>query len=160
MKRSICLFLSILLTLSTLPFPTSAESYAETVLVSKTTEFLADGSYVLIAIYENSVQTRSSTYKKYGSKAYTFYNASGEALWKYTVDGVFTVNIGVSAVCTTSVHNYEIYNSNWSCSSANSYASGNQAISNGEFVKKLLGITVERESFQVVLTCDSNGNLS
>ena len=40
------------------------------------------------------------------------------------------------------------------------YASGNQAIADAEFYRKLLGIKVEIKFCHIVLTCDANGNLS
>ena len=160
MNRKLCLVLAILLAVSAFPLSASAEYGAESAPVSETTKILSNGSYVVISVYESPVQARSGIYKKDGSKTYTFFSASGVAQWKYIITGVFTINPGISSVCTSSVHSFEIYNSNWSCSSANSSASSNRAISNAEFIRKLLGITVERESFQVVLTCDSNGNLS
>ena len=159
-KKGICYILAILLTVSVFPFPVSAEHNTKLSTVSEVTETFSNGSYVVISVCEEPAQARSGIYKKDGSKVYTFFNASGAAQWKYTITGVFNVNTGISSVCTSSVHSFEIYNSNWSCSSANSYTSGNRAISNAEFIRKLLGITVERENFQIALTCDSNGNLS
>lgn len=130
------------------------------VLVSESVQPLSDGSYILTAVYEEAVRARAASYSKNGSKQSTYYNASGNALWKFTVEGIFTVNPGVSSVCTSATYSYDIYNTNWIYNRATSYYTGNQAIGEAEFIRKLLGITVERETCTLTLTCDKNGNLS
>lgn len=130
------------------------------ILVSETVEQLEDGLYLTISVYTYQTSARSSTLQKSGYKEYVLRDPSDNSLWKYTVSGMFTVNPGISAVCTASVGNHEIYNSNWYFNGASAYTSGNQAIADAEFYKKLLGIKVETKSCHIVLTCDENGNLS
>lgn len=160
MKRGICWILTVLLTLSAFFIPASAEGGAEMIPVFETTEYLSDGSYIRISVWEEPVLSRAGSYRKTGSKSYVLHNASGESQWKFTLTGTFTINPGVSSVCTSATYSYDIYNTNWIYNRATSYYTGNQAIGEAEFIRKLLGITVERESFQIVLACDKNGNLS
>ncbi len=67
---------------------------------------------------------------------------------------------GVSATYTNATHSYEIHSTSWKNVSASSYRSSNSAYGNAEFIRKLLGITVETQGCSLVLSCDVNGNLS
>lgn len=161
--KGFCLALSVLLVLH--PFFTvgASESSAETqnmVLVSQTTEQISDDMYIEISVYEESIVSRASEFEKDGVKTYRCRTQDGEIIWTFSVKGIFIVNQGVSAVCTSSVSSHEIYNNNWHFSGSTCRASGNQAIGDAEFIRKLLGITVETETCHVVLTCDVNGNFS
>lgn len=160
MKRSICWILTVLLTLSAFSISASAENGVKMVPVTETTEYLSDGSYIRISVWEEPVLSRAGSYQKNGSKSYVLHNASGEPQWEFTLKGIFTVDPGVSSVCTSATYSYDIYNTNWIYNRATSYYTGNQAIGEAEFIRKLLGITVERETCTLTLTCDKNGNLS
>ena len=130
------------------------------ILVSETIEQVGDGLYMTISVYEFHVNARSSTFEKIGNKEYVLRDQNGNALWTYTVRGIFTVKQGESAVCTASVGYYEIHNSAWYFNGANAYPSGNKAVADAEFYKKKLGVKIETEFCHVILTCDINGNLS
>ncbi len=83
-----------------------------------------------------------------------------ETLFSFTVHGTFSVNSGVSASCTKSSYSYSITNKAWELKSASATRSGNKAIANAEFIKKLVFVTVDTFDANIVLACDSNGNLS
>lgn len=124
-----------------------------------------DGLYITISTFEdkkatNNVSPFSNTYEKSGKKTYTAKNADKETLFSFTIHGTFSVNSGVSASCTKSSYSHSITNNAWELKTATAKRSGNKAIGDGEFVKKLLFVTVETFNANVVLTCDSNGNLS
>ena len=70
------------------------------------------------------------------------------------------MNSGVSASCTKSSYSYSITNKAWELKSASATRSGNKAIANAEFIKKLVFVTVDTFDANIVLACDSNGNLS
>lgn len=130
-------------------------------IVSQTTEYFDDGSYVNIVVTEQSTVTRSlSTYSKTGSKQYICFDKNKVELWRFTVYGTFTVDPGVSATCTSASYSVSISDDSWSNESASAYYYKNQAMGDAVFVKKLLFMTVDTQSCNVVLTCDSNGNLS
>lgn len=157
--KSCCLFIVVLVLFFTV-FPSANAAEGSPILVSETVEQVGDDLYLTISVYEFQTDTRSSTFQKSGSKVYAARDSNGNVLWKYTISGIFTVNQGVSAVCTTAVGSHEIYDSNWHFNGDSTYASGKQAIADAEFYKKMFGIKVETKSCHVVLTCDANGNLS
>lgn len=166
MKKLFTFLLTAVLALTAaLPGSLSTAAAADKVLpaetVRETVEYFEDGSYAIVIVTEESApMTRATTYKKTGSKSYTLLNNAGEELWRFTVTGVFTVNEGVSATCTSATYSISITDTAWSNQSASAYASGSQAIGDATFIRKLLGITVETKSCHVVLTCDAYGNLS
>ena len=131
-------------------------------IISETVEYYADGSSAVITIAEETTEIgdRATAYTKSGSKTYTMRNSSGDVLWKFTVHGTFSVNVGVSATCTNTSYSTSNIASGWSLKSGSSYASSNKAIGDGTFEHKVLFIVTETKSCHVVLTCDVNGNLS
>lgn len=164
MKKIFTLFMA---TITALLFGASAFVSAETsnnvggTIVSETTEYFEDGtSFSIIVCDETEVTPYASAYTKTGSKYYILRNKNGSELWRFTVHGTFTVNPGVSASCTKSSHSISITENAWQNKSASTSRSANKAIGDATFIKKLLGITVETKSCQVVLTCDNNGNFS
>ena len=167
MKKFIVFCFCIILGL-TAALPSSTVSvYAENPeksdeqIISQTTEYLEDGSYITITISEKTYQTaRGTAYYKNGSKSYVFNHKDGTEGYRFTVFGSFYVNPGVSSSCTKAFHSITITDTAWKNDSASSYCSGNQAVGDATFIRKLLGITVETRSCHVVLTCDTDGNLS
>ena len=117
---------------------------SESELIGEET-FQKDDLYITVSLYE--VKNTAA-------------NADHKTLFTFTVYGTFSINPGVSAVCTKSSCSYTIANNAWKLENSSSFCSGNQAIADAEFVKKLLSITVEKYNAHVVLTCDANGNFS
>lgn len=163
MKR----FLSVVCCLSMLicmfVMPASAEEVETAVggvLVSRSVEVLPDGSSVETLIYENPVNSRATTYSKSGTKYYNSRNSAGEILWTFKVTGVFKIVEGSTVYCTSASHSYTIADDAWNYVSGSSYKSGNKAIGNAEFNRKVLGIVIDTGTCTVTLTCDANGNLS
>lgn len=124
-----------------------------------------DGYEITVSVFEeidnpNSIAPFATTYEKSGKKSYTAKNSDGETLFSFTVHGTFSVNSGVSATCTKSSYSYSVSSSAWELKSASSSRSGNKAIGDGEFIKKILFVKVDTLNAHVVLTCDNNGQLS
>ena len=164
MKKLGLMFLSITLLLSfcALPFGANAQvAKSEERIISETVEMLEDGYYVKTIVAEElpAMAPRATTTKS-GSKSYVLANNNGEELARFTLKGTFSVNTGVSATCTASSYTTSISNNSWSVKSASATKSGNQAIGDVTFVKKVLFITTSTKEARVVLTCDKNGNLS
>lgn len=162
MKRLLALIGCVAVALSCFGFliPASATEVdlpVEEILVSESVDYLEDGRIITTSIYEIPVATRATVYNKSGSKVRTVANADGETLYTFTVKGTFTVREGSSAVCISSSYSTNIVNDAWYCYSASASKSANKAIADGVFKKKLLGITVETDTRQVVLTCDIDG---
>ena len=128
-------------------------------LIAKEISYLNDGSYFETFIYENSgVETRANKTKT-GTKTTTYNDADGKVLWYVSVTGSFTYT-GSSSKCTSASVKAESYNSYWKISNRYSSYSGNKA--RGKATAKLYygplpAATINEE---VVLSCDSNGNLS
>lgn len=128
-------------------------------ITSVSYEYNTDGSYVqIVTTAEITSISATGIYTRNASKTYNGCNSSGDLLWSFSVYGSFSVNPGVSATCTSTSYSTNIPSSSWQLDSASTYASGNQAIGDATFIRKLLFITVETRTAHVVLTCDSNGN--
>lgn len=129
-------------------------------IISETKEQHANGISITIIIgelYQNQVY--SNTYNKSGFKSYVARNKEGKELWRFTVNGTFSIHPGESSVCTSSSYNIKITEDSWKMEKASTRKTGNKAIGDATFIKKLLLITVERKNCSVTLSCDKNGNL-
>lgn len=130
-------------------------------IISETTEYLEDGSSVTIIVAEESTAlTRASVYSKSGSKHYVYTDKDNNELWRFSVHGTFTVNSGISATCTEDSYDFDIFDDAWHNESASSSHSENQARGDAVFIEKILFITTYTKHCDVILSCDSNGNLS
>ncbi|MBE5064026.1 hypothetical protein INF30_12255 [Lachnospiraceae bacterium DSM 108991] len=135
-----------------------ADAAAPQRVLSKETTYLDDGSYFETIIYVNTeINTRANNTKT-GTKT-TTYKADGKVLWYVSVTGSFTYT-GSSSKCTSASVKAESYNQYWKISNKSSSYSGNKA--KGKATAKLYygplpAATINKE---VVLSCDSNGNLS
>ena len=165
MKKLLSILLLTVILFGTFSFSTIAQSQENVEtngkIVSTDVLHFNDGSYITITVLDTTLNSSlRSTYTKSGTKTYTMVNSSGDVLWKFTVKGTFSVNSGVSATCTSTSYSTSSLASGWSLKSGSSYASGNKAIGDGTFEHKVLFIVTDTKSCHVVLTCDSNGNLS
>lgn len=150
MKR----FLALTLTVMLLLISTSVAAFAapEDKLVSTSTEYLDDGSYIVTNVYEPAIQPRTG---KIGSKDSTYYTANGTKVFVVTVNGTFSYVYGVSSTATGAEAVVSIYSNKASFVSKNAYTDGASAIATGTV--SYLGTHITRT---VVLTCDKYGNLS
>lgn len=127
-------------------------------------EYFEDGSQIITCVYEDisnqGISTAATTVSKTGRKTKTGKDSDGETLWSLTVTGTFTVVTGSSATCTASSYSYTVPGSGWSLQSGSATKSGNTATANGNFIKKILGITTQNINVSVTLSCDVNGTLS
>lgn len=162
-------FLSITCSLFTLlafalTTPTPAEAASQTPdfqSVSEYIESLEDGSYFHVLISEEVSSSLSrSTQTQAGSKSVTYHDSDGTALWKFTVYGTFQFIPGSSAACTSSSYTINIYEDSWENTAASTTTSGNQAIGDATFIKKVLFITTNIENVHATLTCSAYGTLS
>lgn len=160
MKRVIASVILLCMICCMLPATVEAAYGADPILISRTIEYLEDGSSVEISVYEEPATTRASDYMKSGSKIYRARNIYGDVMYTLTVKGVFSVDEGVAATCTSASYSTSIIESAWSCTAAYATKSGNCAIANGTFKLIRSGITEEIDYPQVVLSCDDLGNLS
>ncbi len=165
MKKITFFALTLLLLLS---FSLTSFATADTpdVLLSdgETITYLDDGDYIITSLtfgadLVNS-QRATNSVTKTGTKTVSYYSDDNELEWKYTLTGTFTVNPGVSSVCTNASYSTQIHSNKWSFSDANTYTENNVAHGQGLFKKKVLLITTKKINVDVFITCDINGNFT
>ena len=110
----------------------------------------------MVELNTNSDTARATVSK---SKVATRYSDDDEMQWQIRLSGSFTYN-GTTASCTSSSCTVTIYNNAWYMDSKTAWASSNTAYATVEMGRKLLGVTVKRETVDLTLTCDKNGNFS
>lgn len=106
-----------------------------------------------------TVSLSRATNTKTGTRVITSKNADGTIDWKAVLTGTFTYN-GTTATCTTSSVTVTVYASNWYEVSKTAGKSGASATGSVTMGRKVLGITVAKETYDMTLTCSSNGTLS
>lgn len=156
MKKSLGIFLSLILAFSVLVINASAES-DKNVKTSNITYF-EDGSYVVTVLTETDGISRATSTKT-GQKTTTYYGSDDVAIWKATLTGTFSYT-GSSSSCTAASVTYEIYNDNWKIPSATATKSSNKAIADITAKRYLLGIPVQTVEKTITITCSASGTLS
>lgn len=149
MKRVVSFCLLLALVLALFPIYASAAECTEQVI------YFEDGSYLTITLEE--LGSRASGTKS-GSKKYT-YTADGATAWQAVLTGTFSYT-GASATCTSSSCSVTINNSAWYTISKSAGKSGNSATATVTMGRKAAGVTVDRYTANITLSCDANGNLS
>lgn len=158
MKKIISVLLAVLAVFSIFTVSVFAEEQTE--IVSETTEYFEDGSYMVTTIEvedENSIARATST--KTGSKTVIFYNADDEKMVTVKLTATFSYT-GSSATCTNVSPTFTVHNTMWRVTKATGTKSGNKGI--GEFtVKKyVLGILTQQKDTTITITCSNTGTLS
>ena len=123
------------------------------------TEYYDDGSYSVTTI-EQSPVSRATAHQILGKKTIDLYNSDDELQWTYTLIGTFTVEFGVSSVCTDSTYTIEIADSNWHLTAHDNSYSGNIAYGTATIKKKVLFITTTTYDIEADVSCDVDGNVS
>lgn len=161
MKKTFLFSIALLLWVTVFQ-TTTLSAYAKNSekVVSETIEYFEDGSSMTITVIEESPITRGTSYNTSGTKRCVMKNNSGKEICSFTIQGIFSVNSGSSAICTAASCSFSITDNAWEIDSTSSYCSGNQAIGDATFIRKLLSIIIDSKSCHVVLSCDSEGNLS
>lgn len=164
--KKITIFALTLLLLLSFSLTSFAETVAPDVLLSdgETITYLDDGDYIITSLtfgaeLVNS-QRATNSITKTGTKTVSYYNDDNELEWEYILTGTFTVNPGVSSVCTNASYSTQIHSNKWSFSDANTYTENNVAHGQGLFKKKVLLITTKKINVDVFITCDINGNFT
>lgn len=153
MKKSVSLFLVVVLCLSIFILPASATDVPANTPITVTRIDLPDGGYIIDQVTELPTIARASGTKS-GERQIIRYAADNTAIYGVKVTGTFSYN-GTSSSATGSVATVYIYHSGASYVSKSAWCSGNTAYATGSV--KYLGIT---ESRTPALSCDKNGNLS
>lgn len=149
-KRIIFFLLSILMLVSVIPVAQAAESIEEEII------YLEDGRYLIVS---TTVSLSRAANTKIGTRVITSKNADGTIDWKAVLTGTFTYN-GTTATCTNSSVSVTVYASNWYEVSKTAGKSGASATGSVTMGRKVLGITVAKENYDMTLTCSPTGTLS
>lgn len=150
MKRFICGILLAALIIPLIPLNGNAAWGTENII------YLDDGSYIIIEIDQQDARTTGT---KTGSKTYTYTAKNGDVEWTAVQRGTFSYT-GSSSTCTSSSCDVSIDNTAWYVYSKISEKSGNSATTELTMGRKVLGITVDKYSISLKISCDANGNLS
>lgn len=161
MKKSIfSMILSILIICSTSIQTYATELFEPEVYIVTQEEHLANGDLLITTIYSESLQSslfRASVVN--GTKSVEYQNSNHETLWTFSVSGTFSIN-GSNVSCTNATHSITIHVNGWESISKSSYASNNTANASVRMGYYSWGIIMQSIDKSLILTCDSNGNLS
>lgn len=154
MKRIAVLLLTVTMVLLLLPANAYAASDFQETQVTEVQRF-TDGSYLVITM--QTIETYASGTKT-GTDTYTYYSTTNEIVWKAVLTGTFTYN-GTTATCTASSCDVTIYDSTCYVISKSASKSANAATGAVTIGYKFLGVTIKKETYDLSLSCDPNGNL-
>ncbi len=118
--------------------------------------YLEDGSYIIVTTEEFASRSSGS---KTAQRTYTYTASNGVVCWDATLTASFSYT-GSSATCTSSDCSITVYKSNWYTVSESATKSGNTATATFTMGRKVLGITVDKDTYTISISCDPNGNLS
>ena len=120
------------------------------------TIYLKNGDYIAVELI---VIDSRATSTKTGKKSYIYKNSNGTEEWRATLSGTFAYT-GTTATCTASSCTTSVSDSAWSEISKSAGKSGSSATAEVTMGEKILGITINRESISMKLTCSATGSLS
>lgn len=152
MKRSVLCLLVILQVFWLMPVHAFA---AETDSESQVVRF-EDGSYLVITMDESQTWALGT---KSGTKTSTYTDSDGTIRWKAVLSATFTYT-GTLATCEAASCEVTVYANNWYLVSKTVEKSGNTATAAITMGRKLLGVTIAKDTYDLSITCDKNGNLS
>lgn len=147
MKKLLSLVLCVLLFVSCFAVSANAEES-----VSKSVEYLADGSYFVTEVTETNSLARTA---KSGTKVSTYYTADDEKVFAVELTGYFSYTYGSSATATNQSVSVVLYKDEAQYITHSSRRSGATVYGSGTV--SYLGFTTAQS---VRLTCDIYGNLS
>lgn len=153
MKRR---FFTLLLAIIMFTSAFYVEGFATTVDSAPQIEYLADGGYIITTTQETETRATNS---KTGTRVKSRYTSNDVLEWQIILRGVFTYT-GTTSTCTASSIAVNIYDSNYVKKSSSSSKSGNTAKGSATISKKVLGVTVSTNTYNLTLSCDKDGNLS
>ena len=87
------------------------------------------------------------------------YDDDGNLQWRILFTATFTYD-GVTARCTSTDLDVTIYDSSWYQISAYHNRSLAQGYADVQLGRKVLGVTVEKPTYHLTLTCTPDGNIS
>lgn len=152
MLKRFAAILLVLICFCVIPTHTSAVSIG----TSDSIIYLDDGSYITMTFEETTTRASGTTT---GHRNLTYTANDGTVCWKATLTATFTYN-GTSATCTASNCSVTVYESNWYTVSKSAAKSGNTATATVTMGRKVLGITIDKDTYSMTISCDKDGNMS
>lgn len=121
------------------------------------TEYFHDGSYAVIETIaeEPTISAFATTKTKSASRVYTYYNASDEKAWDFTLKGTFSYD-GSSSKATAVSTSYNTYISGWKCSSKESSKSGATVTGTAKFKYNY----ILTKNITLGMKCSASGTIS
>lgn len=154
MKRTTTILI-ILILIFTSAFALPVYAGVDDQILTTEIQQFEDGSYVIIeTVLHNSKVSLFASKSKTASTNCTYYTATNEKEWVFTVTGTFSYN-GTTAKATDVSSKATIYNKKWSVSSHKDSKSGAKVTSTYTF--KYQGTT---KSFTKGLKCSADGKIS
>ena len=150
-KRSVVILTTLVFILSL-----SVHAFATQSTESSSVIYLENGDYITISVQQVKGRASGTTS---GHKDMTYTASSGTVCWKATLYGTFSYT-GTTATCTAASCSVIVYESNWYTVSKSATKSGNTATATVTMGRKVLGITIDKDTYTTTLSCDKNGNLS
>ena len=118
---------------------------------------LSDGGYTVVEI--ETVDTRAA-YTRVGSKTATRYDENDNVLFVIKLTATFECDNVNSATCISCACTVTISDTSWYEVSKTTTKNGNTASTEVVMGKKILGITYNKETTNLTITCSVNGILS
>ena len=123
---------------------------------------LSGGGMNFVEFYRYDLEKIKSTEDQFANEKrlkYVYKDNSGNEQWRAVLTGRFTYD-GNTATCTSSSCSVTVVNDAWYVVSKSTSKSGNSALGDLTMGRKFLGITIEKKTINMKLTCDKNGTLS
>ena len=118
--------------------------------------YYEDGSVLKICTEETAARASGT---KTGKKTYEYVGSDNETAWIAVLYGTFAYN-GTTSTCTNTNCDITIYNNAYYVDSKNVTKGVSTTTADFTMGLKLLGITISRTDYTIVLRCDKDGNLS
>ena len=121
-------------------------------------ENLGNGYLGITSIEVPSMSLKSSGVKT-GTKLYRIETSDNEVIATFKLTASFRYSSD-SVTCTSASYSTDISDSKWEFTEASARKSGAKAYGDFTIKRKILGITLEKISRTIIMTCDNQGNLS
>lgn len=120
------------------------------------TVYFTDGSYSTIQIEIIETRTLSTLSAR---KIHTHYNPLGNELWSVALNTTFSYD-GQTSTCDVANITIHISGSGWYTVSRSASRDGNTGSCSVVMGYKLFGITTDKKTVEMSISCDKNGNIS
>ena len=148
-KRLFILLISLLI------IPVQIFAYSPTASIPDTVYF-TDGSYSIIQIEIIETRALSTTSAK---KIHTHYDSLGNEVWSVALNTTFSYD-GQTSKCDVANITINISGSGWYTVSRSASRDGNTGSCTVVMGYKLFGITTDKKTVEMSISCDKNGNIS